>query len=109
MLLEVTSLLRSRLPGLLRVPSRHGADASLAEIGGWLDTLAEQGGRVHIQLSGGEPTVRDDLPKIVALIRSRGFEFVQLNTNGVRIARDPDYLAALANAASTAFFSSSTV
>ncbi len=97
-LLEVTSRCDLACPVCYASASRHGADASLAEIGGWLDTLAEQGGRVHIQLSGGEPTVRDDLPEIVALIRSRGFEFVQLNTNGVRIAREPEYLDALAKA-----------
>ena len=97
-LLEVTSRCDLACPVCYASASRHGADASLAEIGGWLDTLAEAGGRVHIQLSGGEPTVRDDLPEIVALIRSRGFDFVQLNTNGVRIAREPDYLAALAKA-----------
>ena len=97
-LLEVTSRCDLACPVCYASASRHGADASLAEIGGWLDTLAASGGRVHIQLSGGEPTVRDDLPEIVALIRSRGFDFVQLNSNGVRIAREPDYLAALAKA-----------
>ena len=97
-LLEVTSRCDLACPVCYASASRQGADASPAEIGGWLDTLAASGGRVHIQLSGGEPTVRDDLPEIVALIRSRGFEFVQLNTNGVRIAREPAYLAALADA-----------
>ncbi len=97
-LLEVTSRCDLACPVCYASASRHGADASLAEIGGWLDTLAASGGRVHLQLSGGEPTVRDDLPEIVELIRSRGFDFVQLNSNGVRIAREPNYLAALAKA-----------
>ncbi len=97
-LLEVTSRCDLACPVCYASASRQGADASLAEIGGWLDTLVEAGGRVHIQLSGGEPTVRDDLPGVVALIRSRGFDFVQLNTNGVRIARDPDYLDSLTKA-----------
>ncbi|MGD0641999.1 MAG: radical SAM (seleno)protein TrsS [Roseiarcus sp.] len=97
-LLEVTSRCDLDCPVCFASSGRHGSDASLAEISGWLDTLAESGGRVHIQLSGGEPTVRDDLPEIVAMVRSRGFDFVQLNTNGVRLARDPAYLAALAKA-----------
>jgi 7,8-dihydro-6-hydroxymethylpterin dimethyltransferase len=97
-LLEVTSRCDLACPVCYASAGRQGADASFDEIGGWLDTLAEAGGRVHIQLSGGEPTVRDDLPEVVELIRSRGFEFVQLNTNGVRIAREPDYLAGLAKA-----------
>ena len=98
MLLEVTSRCDLACPVCYASASRNGVDASLAEIDGWLDTLAEAGGRVHIQFSGGEPTTRDDLPEIVARVRARGFEFVQLNTNGVRIAREPAYLAALAEA-----------
>ncbi len=97
-LLEVTSRCDLACPVCYASASRSGADASLTEIDGWLDTLAEAGGRVHIQLSGGEPTTRDDLPAIVARVRARGFDFVQLNTNGVRIAREPAYLAALAQA-----------
>jgi uncharacterized radical SAM superfamily Fe-S cluster-containing enzyme len=95
-LLEVTSRCDLACPVCFASAGRHGADASLVEISGWLDTLVEAGGRVHIQLSGGEPTVRDDLPEIIALVRARGFDFVQLNTNGVRIAREPAYLAELA-------------
>ena len=97
-LLEVTSRCDLACPVCYASATRHGVDASLDEIDGWLDTLAEAGGRVHIQLSGGEPTTRDDLPEIVARVRARGFAFVQLNTNGVRIARQPAYLAALAKA-----------
>ncbi len=97
-LLEVTSRCDLACPVCYASATRHGDDASLAEIGGWLDTLAQSGGRVHIQLSGGEPTVRDDLPDIVRLVRSRGFDFVQLNSNGVRLAQDPAFVTALAKA-----------
>jgi len=94
-LLEVTSRCDLACPVCYASASRDGDDASLGEIDGWLDTLAAAGGRVHVQLSGGEPTTRDDLPEIVARIRARGFDFIQLNTNGVRIARQPKYLGAL--------------
>jgi uncharacterized radical SAM superfamily Fe-S cluster-containing enzyme len=97
-LLEVTSRCDLACPVCYASATRHGADASHAEIAGWLDTLQASGGRVHIQLSGGEPTVRDDLPEIVALVRSRGFDFVQLNSNGVRLAKDPAFVAELAQA-----------
>lgn len=97
-LLEVTSRCDLACPVCFASAGRHGSDASLDEIAAWLDVLAESGGRVHVQLSGGEPTVRDDLPDVVRLIRDRGFDFVQLNTNGVRLARRPDYVAALAAA-----------
>lgn len=51
-----------------------------------------------VQLSGGEPTVRDDLPSVVALAKAAGIDFVQLNTNGVRLGRDIKYLEALKDA-----------
>jgi 7,8-dihydro-6-hydroxymethylpterin dimethyltransferase len=50
-----------------------------------------------IQLSGGEPTLRDDLPEIAALGRDIGFKHILINTNGIRIAREPDYLQRLKN------------
>lgn len=97
-LLEVTSRCNLACPVCFAASGRGGRDASEAEISGWLDSLEASGGHVHIQLSGGEPTMRDDLPRIVAQVRARGFDFVQVNTNGIRLAREPDYLAALAEA-----------
>ena len=57
-----------------------------------------------IQLSGGEPTLRNDLPEIVALARKTGFDHVQVNTNGLRLAQDADYTQALKDAGTTDFF-----
>lgn len=51
-----------------------------------------------VQLSGGEPTVRDDLPEIVRLGRERGFTFFQLNTNGLRLASEAGYAEELREA-----------
>jgi uncharacterized radical SAM superfamily Fe-S cluster-containing enzyme len=48
-----------------------------------------------VELCGGEPTVRDDLPEIIALGKEMGFDYIQLNTNGIRIARDFQYLQKL--------------
>jgi uncharacterized radical SAM superfamily Fe-S cluster-containing enzyme len=41
-----------------------------------------------IQFSGGEPTIRDDLPEIVALAQQMGFYQIQVATNGIRLAKD---------------------
>ncbi|WP_319567109.1 radical SAM (seleno)protein TrsS [Cohaesibacter marisflavi] len=98
-LLEVTSRCNIACPFCFASAEREGKDVSMHTINKWLDTLMERaGGRVHIQLSGGEPTVRDDLPEIIALVRSKGFSFVQLNTNGLRLSKDPNYVRALADA-----------
>jgi len=54
-----------------------------------------------LQLSGGEPTVRNDLPDIVRLVKSYGISHIEVNTNGLRVG-DPDsgaeYLATLREA-----------
>ena len=39
-----------------------------------------------LQITGGEPTLRDDLPDIVRMIKHEGIDHVQLNTNGINIA-----------------------
>ena len=51
-----------------------------------------------VQLSGGEPTMRGDLPEIVRLGRERGFTFFQLNTNGLRLASEAGYAEELREA-----------
>lgn len=73
-------------------------DPGLETIEGWYRMLLERGGPFVVQLSGGEPTVRDDLPAIISLGRSLGFEFLQLNTNGLRLAREDSYAEKLRTA-----------
>lgn len=43
-----------------------------------------------VQLTGGEPTLRDDLLDIIRAIKELGIEHIQLNTNGIRLANDPE-------------------
>ena len=81
------------------------SDPGLDAIGEWLWTAMEQSGpRVNLQLSGGEPTVRDDLAAIVTLAREASFQFIQLNTNGVRLADDSTYAGELKRAGLTSVF-----
>lgn len=79
-------------------------DLSVEEIGKQYDLLMEHGGPFNIQLSGGEPTMRDDLDKIIALGKEKGFTFFQLNTNGIRLAREDSYAAHLAKAGVSVVF-----
>lgn len=51
-----------------------------------------------VQLSGGEPTVRDDLPEIIKLGKEMGIVHLQVNTNGIRIANDIEFLKKMKDA-----------
>ena len=51
-----------------------------------------------LQLSGGEPTVREDLPELVEMAREIGFVHVEVNSNGVRMAESRDYCSELKHA-----------
>lgn len=83
---------------------RRVIDPDLAAIEGWYRRLLEAGGPYNIQLSGGEPALRDDLPEIIRLGRDLGFTFFQLNTNGLRLARDVAYLKRLKDAGLSTVF-----
>ena len=72
-------------------------DPSLDRVKRWIDDLTDPG-KTLLQLSGGEPTVRDDLPEIVAYAKQAGCKYVQLNSNGLRLAEDEAFVKRLADA-----------
>lgn len=51
-----------------------------------------------IQFSGGEPTLREDLPDIIKSAKKMGFIQIQIASNGVKIANSPEYAKRLAEA-----------
>lgn len=79
-------------------------DPDIGTIGNWYDRVLAAAGPCNIQLSGGEPTLRDDLPEIIALGRRKGFSFIQLNSNGLRLAGEAGYAKNLAEAGLTTVF-----
>lgn len=79
-------------------------DPDLATIERWYRLLLAQSGPCNVQLSGGEPTVRRDLPRIIRLGRQLGFGFIQLNSNGLRLGTEPDYAAQLREAGLSSLF-----
>ncbi len=104
-LLEVTQRCDLRCPVCYADAGKQtGPDPSLETITGWYRRILETGGPFNIQLSGGEPALRDDLPEIIALGRSQGFSFFQLNTNGLRLASQPVFLKALKDAGLSTVF-----
>ena len=99
MLLELTKRCNLHCPVCFaNAGDTETQDLSLQEIESQYRFLQAHGGPFNIQLSGGEPTMRDDLPEILQMGRSNGFSFFQLNTNGLRLAEEPDYAVKLREA-----------
>lgn len=58
-----------------------------------------------VQFSGGEPTMRDDLPELIRTAKRLGFAQVMIATNGIRIAKEEGYVESLKQAGlSTLYF-----
>jgi uncharacterized radical SAM superfamily Fe-S cluster-containing enzyme len=51
-----------------------------------------------LQFSGGEPTIRNDLPDLIHEAKKAGVTHVEVNTNGLRIAEDIEYFKKLLDA-----------
>lgn len=104
-LLEVTQRCELECP-LCYASSRAegGPDPDLATVAGWYARVWEASGRCNIQLSGGEPTMREDLPEILRLGREQGFDFLQLNTNGFRLGQERGYAQRLKDAGLASVF-----
>lgn len=97
--LEVTDRCNLHCPMCYADSGNHSqADPALETIHAWFQRAYQAAGNCNIQLSGGEPTLREDLPEIVDIGKKAGFHFIQINTNGVRAASDKAYVKDLKNA-----------
>jgi len=72
-------------------------EPTLAQIRGMLKNLrAERPVAPNaLQLTGGEPTLHPQILEILEAAKEEGFDHVQLNTNGIRIAKDPEFTRAV--------------
>jgi uncharacterized radical SAM superfamily Fe-S cluster-containing enzyme len=96
-LVEITSRCNLRCPVCFAASGENSAlEPSAEELFALFKRLCDKG-NTFIQLSGGEPTVRDDLPEIIAAARRAGAETVQLNSNGLRLGNEPEYAEILKN------------
>ena len=95
---EVTNRCNMRCPICFSDSRRLGDDIPFEEIRGRMSRLLRiSGGPVPLHISGGEPTLREDLPDIVGMARKMGFAHVELISNGIRIGQEPGYLFKLKN------------
>ena len=78
-------------------PQEHGFSLSLEQVESMLDAFVRAEGEPEaVQLSGGEPSIHPQILEMLAAAKERGIPLVMLNTNGIRLARDPRFAPALA-------------
>ncbi|MFL5705480.1 MAG: radical SAM protein [Ktedonobacteraceae bacterium] len=91
-ILEVTERCNLTCPMCYAYSSPSERDYSLEEIETRLDQLiAVEGKGISLQISGGEPSVRKDLDKIAAMVKRKGFGQLEMVSNGIRLAREPEF------------------
>jgi len=75
----------------------HGFSLSLEQVESMLDAFVRAEGEPEsVQISGGEPSIHPQILAILRAARAHGIALVMLNTNGIRLARDPRFAPALA-------------
>lgn len=96
-LVEITDVCNLQCPVCYADSSPHrSGHRSLEEIEKLLDAVvASEGEPDVVQISGGEPTIHPNILEVLELARTKPIRHLMLNTNGVRIAQDPAFCAAL--------------
>ena len=97
-LLEVTARCNLRCRFCFARGGGMAEDPPAEELKAAIRDIAEKCAGPLLQFSGGEPTLRDDLPELVRCAKAEGCAYVQVNTNGLRLAREPDFTRRLADA-----------
>lgn len=95
-MLEVTEKCNLTCPMCFAGSSPAGRHYTLAELTARMaEAIALEGRGVSVQISGGEPTVRKDLDQIVKMCYDQGVGHVEVISNGIRIAKFPNYASEL--------------
>jgi len=76
----------------------HVRHASLEDVGAMADGLIRaEGGQADVaMLSGGEPTLHPRFFEVADAVRARPIRYTIVNSNGIRMARDPSFCEGLA-------------
>jgi len=97
-LVEVTDRCNLTCPVCYAESSPHRVShRSLEQITFMLDCVVRSEGHPDIvQISGGEPTIHPEFFAVLDLARERPIKHLMVNTNGIRIAQEPDFVRRLA-------------
>jgi len=97
-LIEVTDHCNLRCPICYADSGPHRPDfRDMATIEKMLDAVvANEGEPDVVQISGGEPTIHPQFFEILDAAKKRPIRHLMVNTNGLRIAKDPEFVERLA-------------
>jgi 7,8-dihydro-6-hydroxymethylpterin dimethyltransferase len=97
-LIEVTQNCNLNCP-VCYANSSEGNFISQAEFEKMVDLFieAEDGKAEILQISGGEPTLHPEIIRFIEIARQKGVKYVMLNTNGLKLAQDIEFVQNLAH------------
>ncbi|MCD6209843.1 MAG: radical SAM protein [Methanophagales archaeon] len=81
----------------------YGKDPTADEIKAIIDNFATNTNAAGLQFSGGEPTLRADLPELISYARQR-FEHVEVDTNGIKMAQSAEYCREIESAGTSVIY-----
>ncbi len=103
-MIEITNRCNMACPVCFSKAHSKAEDISFEEIKIRIQNLLNVAGPIPLQISGGEPTLHRDLPRVVKYAKKMGFNNIELITNGLRISHEPDYLPTLVECGLTAVY-----
>jgi uncharacterized radical SAM superfamily Fe-S cluster-containing enzyme len=98
-IVEITDRCNLTCPTCYAMSSPHyGRHRTLEEVERMLDVVVRNEGNPDVvQISGGEPTIHPDFFEILDIAKKKPIRHLMLNTNGIRIAKDPEFAKRLAS------------
>jgi 7,8-dihydro-6-hydroxymethylpterin dimethyltransferase len=96
--IEITDRCNLSCPTCYAMSSPHyGRHRTVAEVERMLDIIVENEGEPDVvQISGGEPTVHPQFFEILDIAKRKPIRHLMINTNGIRIAKDFEFVKRLA-------------
>jgi uncharacterized radical SAM superfamily Fe-S cluster-containing enzyme len=98
-IIEITDRCNLTCPTCYAMSSPHyGRHRTVEEVERMLDIIvANEGSPDVVQISGGEPTVHPDFFTILDIAKRKPIRHLMVNTNGIRIAKDEEFVKRLAS------------
>ncbi len=82
---------------------RHEKDPDTEELKTIIDNFAANTNAAGLQFSGGEPTLREDLPELISYARKK-FDHVEVDTNGLKMAQSEEYCKEIESAGTSVVY-----